>query len=179
MLRLAGELCDGVILNWCTAEQIAWSRERIAEGATRAGRNPAEVRVAQFIRVCIDDDRALARRTYAAALRGYALGRGLDAKGRPQGYRAHFERMGFAEPLAAVDTVVASGAPADSVADAFPDDLLNAVGYYGPAAGAREALARIGEGLDSLIVRIVATNGIESVRRTISACSPDAIGAAG
>jgi alkanesulfonate monooxygenase SsuD/methylene tetrahydromethanopterin reductase-like flavin-dependent oxidoreductase (luciferase family) len=33
MLRLAGELADGVCLNWCTPEQIAWSRERLAEGA--------------------------------------------------------------------------------------------------------------------------------------------------
>ena len=41
MLRLAGELADGVCLNWCTPEQIAWSRERIAEGAMRADRDPS------------------------------------------------------------------------------------------------------------------------------------------
>ena len=36
MLSLAGELADGVCLNWCNPEQIAWSRDRIAEGAARA-----------------------------------------------------------------------------------------------------------------------------------------------
>ena len=40
MLRLAGEIADGVCLNWCTPAQIAWSRERIAEGAERVGRDP-------------------------------------------------------------------------------------------------------------------------------------------
>ena len=35
MLRLSGELADGVCMNWCTPEQIAWSRERIAEGPGR------------------------------------------------------------------------------------------------------------------------------------------------
>jgi len=30
MLRLGGELADGICLNWCTPEQIAWSRARIA-----------------------------------------------------------------------------------------------------------------------------------------------------
>ena len=29
MLRLAGELADGVCLNWCTPEQIAWSRNEL------------------------------------------------------------------------------------------------------------------------------------------------------
>ena len=36
MLRLTGELADGVTLNWCTPEQVAWSRARVAEGADAA-----------------------------------------------------------------------------------------------------------------------------------------------
>src|SRR4029453_1794128 len=43
MLRLAGELADGVCLNWCSPEQIAWSRDRIAEGAARSKRDPKSV----------------------------------------------------------------------------------------------------------------------------------------
>ena len=75
MLRLAGERADGVALNWCTAEQVAWSRERIAEGAARAGRSPADVKVVQYIRVCVDDDEDRARRAFVPAMLGYALGR--------------------------------------------------------------------------------------------------------
>ena len=99
MLRLAGELSDGVNLNWCTPEQIAWSRERIAEGAARASRAPAEVRVAEYIRICVDDDEVVARRAFARSVMRYALGdRVPTERERALGYRAHFERMGFADP---------------------------------------------------------------------------------
>src|SRR5262249_41961570 len=29
MLRLSGEVADGVALNWCSADFVAWSRERV------------------------------------------------------------------------------------------------------------------------------------------------------
>ena len=38
MLRLAGEIADGALLNWATPERIAVSREQIDAGAARAGR---------------------------------------------------------------------------------------------------------------------------------------------
>ena len=38
MLRLAGEMADGAALNWCTPEQVAWSREQVAAGAARRPR---------------------------------------------------------------------------------------------------------------------------------------------
>ena len=44
MLRLAGEVAEGALLNWATPERIAASRSRIAEGAVRAGRDPGESR---------------------------------------------------------------------------------------------------------------------------------------
>ncbi|MDP9375678.1 MAG: LLM class flavin-dependent oxidoreductase, partial [Chloroflexota bacterium] len=96
MLRLAGEAADGAALNWCTPEQIAWSRERVAEGAARAGRDPGEVRIAEYIRVCVDDDEDAARRAYTRAILGYALAQPGAAKDR--GYRARFARMGFDAP---------------------------------------------------------------------------------
>src|SRR3989304_3873979 len=101
MLRLGGELADGLSLNWCTAGQVAWSRERVAEGAARAGRDPASIAIAEYIRVCVDEDVDVARRAFTRAVMGYALGFGPPG-GRPQGYRAHFERMGFAAAPARV-----------------------------------------------------------------------------
>ena len=44
MLRLAGEIADGALLNWATPERIAESRARIDEGSARAGRAPAACR---------------------------------------------------------------------------------------------------------------------------------------
>jgi len=174
MLRLGGEIADGISLNWCSAEQVVWSRERIAEGASRASRDPATVRVAEYIRVCVDDDVDMARRAYTRAVMGYALGRpGASERERRMGYRAHFERMGFAAGLARIDELRRRNAPQEDVVDAFPESLLRQVGYYGPAAGAAAAFRRLAEGLDTAIVRVVAARpGVDSVRAVMRACAP-------
>lgn len=135
MLRLAGEAADGAALNWCTAEQVTESRARVNAGAEKAGRDPSEVRLAEYIRICVDDDLDLARAAYTRATMGYALGRHPDA---PQsGYRAHFGRMGFDDDLKRIEVGRQQGMPEDAVIAAFPDKLLRAVGYYGPASGLR------------------------------------------
>ena len=175
MLRLAGELADGACLNWCNPDQIAWSRERIAEGAARAGRDPSDVKMVEYIRVCVDDDIDTARRAYARSTMGYALGQTVpSAKERTLGYRGHFERMGFAEELAMLDRMREEGVPRDEVADAFSTDLLLNVGYYGPADGAAAAFRSLSQGLDVALVRVVAARrGVESVLAVMRACSPN------
>ncbi len=177
MLRLAGELADGVCLNWCSPEQIAWSRDRIAEGAALTGRDPAEVKLVEYIRVCIDDDEDLARRAFAKSTMGYALGASVPTdRERQLGYRAHFERMGFAEELADLDQMRRDGASADDVAEAFPAEVLRKVGYFGKAAGAAKAFAELSQGLDTALVRVVAARpGVDPVLATMQACRPELI----
>jgi alkanesulfonate monooxygenase SsuD/methylene tetrahydromethanopterin reductase-like flavin-dependent oxidoreductase (luciferase family) len=171
MLRLAGADADGVSLNWCTPEQIAWSRRRIAEGCRRAGRDPGEVTVMEYIRVCVDDDVAAARRALARATLGYAMGR--PGASHDLGYRAHFTRMGFDAVLTELEARRDGGASEDEVADACPDDLLLAVGYFGDAAGAGAAFRRLAAGLDVGVVRVVAARpGPEAVAATLRACRP-------
>lgn len=172
MLRLAGELADGACLNWCTPEQIAWSRERIAEGASRAGRDPSQVKVVEYIRVCVDDDVDVARRAFARAAMGYALGQRVPTeRERRLGYRAHFERMGHAEELAGLDEMRRQGASPDEVADAMSPAMLRQVGYYGPAEGAAAAFRSLAEGLDTAVVRVVPSRpGLDSVYAAMRAC---------
>ena len=171
MLRLAGELSDGAALNWCSPEQIAWSRERVAEGARRAGRDPAAVRIAEYIRVCVDDDEDAARRAMTRAILGYALREPGAPKDR--GYRAHFGRMGFDEPLSELEARRDAGASADEIIEAFPRELLRMVGYFGPAAEAAAAFHRLAEGLDVAIVRVVpARPGVGAVEAVLRACRP-------
>ena len=174
MLRLAGERADGVALNWCTAEQVAWSRERIAEGAARAGRTPDDVKVVQYIRVCVDDDEDRARRAFVPAMLGYALGRrGATPAENRLGYRGHFERMGFGDALSRLEAMRDQGASRDDLVDAFPPDLARRVGYFGPAAGAADAFRSLAAGLDVAIVRIVpARPGPDAVVDTMAACRP-------
>ena len=177
MLRLAGELADGVCLNWCTPEQIAWSRQRIAEGAARVGQDPNRVQVVEYIRVCVDQDVEVARRAFARSTMGYALGQRVPTERERQlGYRAHFERMGYTEALAELDRMRQRGAAPAEVADAFPPELLERVGYYGPTEGAAAAFRRLAEGLDVAIVRVVASRpGMASVMAALRACRPELV----
>ena len=174
MLRLAGEMADGACLNWCDASQISWSRERIAEGAARTGRDPAAIEVAEYIRVCVDEDEDKARLAYAYSTMGYALGAQVPTEREKQlGYRGHFERMGFTEELAKLDNMRRDGASRDAVAEAFDPELLKQVGYFGRAEGAASALRDLSQGLDYSIVRVVASRpGVEAVLETLRACQP-------
>ncbi len=170
MLRLAGAVADGVALNWCTAEHARWSRERVAEGAARAGRDPVGIPIVEYIRVAIDEDLPLARRALARSALGYALGRpGAGSSG----YRAHFARMGLDAELRELEARRARGATAEALADAFPVAALERIGYAGPAVGARDAVERLGADLDLRIARIVAVgSGLAGVRAAMEACAP-------
>ena len=171
MLRLAGEAADGAALNWSTPQQVAWSRERIAEGAKRTGRDPAEITVHEYIRICVDDDEDTARRGLTRAILGYALAR--PGASKEAGYRGHFARMGFDAQLTELEERQARGASSEELIEAFPRELLRAVGYYGPAAGAGAAFRRLAEGLDIAVVRVVrARPGIEPVCAVMQACAP-------
>ncbi len=177
MLRLAGELADGVALNWCTPEQRAWCRERVNEGTRRAGRDPGAVALMEYIRVCVDDDADRARRGLATAVLGYALSRPGAPKTR--GYRAHFARMGFDDVLNDLEARRDAGTSMADLIAACPDDLLLAVGYYGPASGVAGAFKRLGAGLDEAVVRLVpARPGLAAAMTVIEACAPALVAAA-
>ena len=169
MLRLAGEASDGACLNWCSPEQIAWSRRRIAEGAKKAGRDASGVKVVEYIRMCVDEDEDAARRALARATLGYAMAR--QGARKDQGYRAHFARMGFDEALTDLEARRERGASDAELADAFPPELLLRTSYFGSPGGAAAAFRRLADGLDVAIVRIVpARPGAEAVANVMRAC---------
>jgi alkanesulfonate monooxygenase SsuD/methylene tetrahydromethanopterin reductase-like flavin-dependent oxidoreductase (luciferase family) len=174
MLRLAGEVADGALLNWATPAHIAASRAGIEEGAARAGRDPGTVPVTMYVRVCVDDDVAAARQALGQQVLGYALGQ----RGIPQeaGYRGLFARMGFDEVLRELEARRDRGATLSELVGAAPDQLLHAVGYYGPAAAAPAAFARLSAGLDETIVRVItARPGLEPVTQAMAALTPSLI----
>ena len=80
MCRLAGEVADGVLLNWLTPEHARTSAEWVRAGAAAAGR-PAP-RLFAYVRVAV----------------GATAAARLDEEGRRytaiQAYAAHFARMG-------------------------------------------------------------------------------------
>jgi alkanesulfonate monooxygenase SsuD/methylene tetrahydromethanopterin reductase-like flavin-dependent oxidoreductase (luciferase family) len=177
MLRLAGETADGVLLNWATPERIAVSREQIDAGAARAGRDPGTVPITMYIRVCIDDDVAAARQAFGTQVLSYAMGR----PGTPQGagYRGLFAQMGFDLDLSELEERRDRGAAMPQLVAAAPEEMLQAVGYYGPAGPAPAAFARLSAGLDEAIVRIItARPGLAPVTTAMAALTPSLIRAA-
>jgi alkanesulfonate monooxygenase SsuD/methylene tetrahydromethanopterin reductase-like flavin-dependent oxidoreductase (luciferase family) len=52
---LAGELADGVILNWCTPERVAEARATIRDAAIGAGREPDAVTIAVYVRAAFTE----------------------------------------------------------------------------------------------------------------------------
>jgi alkanesulfonate monooxygenase SsuD/methylene tetrahydromethanopterin reductase-like flavin-dependent oxidoreductase (luciferase family) len=172
MLGLAGERYDGAALNWCSAEQVRWSRERVAAGARAAGGDPSRVRIHEYVRVCIDEDEDAARIAFATMVLTYALARqGAD---KTMGYRGHFARMGFDAVLNDLESRRADGATDHELARVFPVELLRLVGYWGRPDGAREAFLRLGRDLDAAVVRPVPArrNDLAAVRLAAQACAP-------
>ena len=172
MLRLGGELYDGVALNWCSSAQVAWSRKQVAAGARKVGVDASAVRIHEYIRVCVDEDHGAARAAFAKMVMTYAMARpGTD---KTKGYRAHFARMGFDEILTDLERRRAAGADDGELARRFPDELLATVGYWGRPEGARAAFLRLAEGLDIAIVRLVPARGNDAaaVRTAMRACAP-------
>ncbi|HEV2009519.1 MAG TPA: LLM class flavin-dependent oxidoreductase [Candidatus Limnocylindria bacterium] len=170
MLHLAGERYDGAALNWSSPQHTLWSRERVAAGALRAGRDPREIRIHQYIRVCVDADVSAARRGLATMVLSYAMARpGLDPT---KGYRGHFARMGFDAALAELEAMRARGADDGALADRLPDELLARVGYWGPPETAAAGFEALTAGLDIAVVRVVAAtkNDADCVRLAMRSC---------
>ncbi|HEX3300334.1 MAG TPA: LLM class flavin-dependent oxidoreductase [Actinomycetota bacterium] len=82
--RLAGEVADGVLLNWCTPERVAAAVTQVADGARSTDRDPSAVTVAVYVRAALtpgslDGARAAAAEygSYPAYARQFAA-MGLD-----------------------------------------------------------------------------------------------------
>ena len=54
MLRAAGELGDGAIVNWLSAEDVRKSAQVVREAAAQAGRDPQTIEITARLFVCVD-----------------------------------------------------------------------------------------------------------------------------
>jgi alkanesulfonate monooxygenase SsuD/methylene tetrahydromethanopterin reductase-like flavin-dependent oxidoreductase (luciferase family) len=164
MLRLASTHAQTAALNWCTPEQVAWSRAQLE-------RTSRKTRLVEYIRVSVDDDVAAARLALARQILAYAL---VARPSGASGYRAHFERMGFGAELAELEARKARGATDDEVVRTMPERLVGAFGYYGDGSGARARFAKMAVGLDVAIVRVLnpRPGDPRPVRRAMEAFAP-------
>jgi 5,10-methylenetetrahydromethanopterin reductase len=131
MLELAGEVADGVLLNWIPPEAVAASITHLEAGARRARRTLEDFEIASFVRTCVTDDPAAARETLARDITGYAT---VDV------YAAFFRTAGYAEEVAAVGAAWTAGDRAGAVTRVSPT-MLDGLGVVGDEVFCRARIA--------------------------------------
>ena len=131
MCRLAGEIADGVLLNWIPPEAVPQSLRQIEIGAKRAGRNVADLEIAAFIRTLVTDDPAPARAWLARDITGYVI---------VGPYARFFAGCGFGAEVEAVNDAWKAGDRAGAVRQ-ISERFLDGLGVVGPAEFCRQRLA--------------------------------------
>src|SRR3954469_20181446 len=134
MLRMAGEVADGVLLNYLPASHVPWSVDRVREGGD------ATIYGYVHVGVCEREDGIDAARR---DLWSYAV---VDS------YARNFERAGFGDDVAAVRERQAAG-DRDGAIAAVSDAFVDAIDIMGDTARVREAVKEyVGAGVEVPVV---------------------------
>ena len=131
MCALAGEVADGVLLNWIPPSSVTASLRAVEAGARGAGRSLGDLDVAVYVRTCVTDEPAPVREALARDITGYAI---------VSAYARFFEDCGFGPEVEAVNKAWAAGDRAGAV-KAISDRVLDGLGAVGPAGQCREQIA--------------------------------------
>jgi probable F420-dependent oxidoreductase len=161
-LRLAGEIADGVLLNWIGPETVPHAMAELEAGAARVGRTLAGFEIAAFVRTCVTDAPEAARQALARDITGYTT---VDA------YADYFRGSGFADEVDAAIAAWQAGDRAGAVTKLSPR-MLDALGVIGSEAFCRERIAEFARaGLTMPVVVPFAPEGDRraSMLRTIRA----------
>jgi alkanesulfonate monooxygenase SsuD/methylene tetrahydromethanopterin reductase-like flavin-dependent oxidoreductase (luciferase family) len=160
-MRLAGEVADGVLLNWCSPERVAAARQQLREGAEAAGRDPASVTIAVYVRASLGADQPVALRALQVATGEYAT---------YPAYARQFAAIGLEEEARAAAAAHTAGRPGE-----VPMALVHAICVSGDPAAARVRLEAFREaGAELPIVYPVAAGDdpAGSVSETLRALAP-------
>ena len=130
-LRVAGEIADGVLMNWIGPGTVPHAIAQVEAGAKRAGRTLDGFEIAAFIRTCVTDTPEAARQSLARDVTGYTT---VDA------YANYFRGSGFAEDIDAVQAAWNAGDRAGAPGKLSPR-LLDALGVVGDEGYCRGRIA--------------------------------------
>ncbi len=142
MLRLAGEVADGVLLNYIPSDHVAWSVAHVREGERRAGRPEGSCSVYAYVHVGVCD-RDVAAEKARRDLFSYAV---VDA------YAESFTVAGFGDEVEEIRTRHAARDRSGAIA-AVSDAMVDAIDIVGDAATVAAAIRRYRtEGVDHPIL---------------------------
>jgi alkanesulfonate monooxygenase SsuD/methylene tetrahydromethanopterin reductase-like flavin-dependent oxidoreductase (luciferase family) len=163
-LRLAGEVADGVLLNWATPERVASAAAQVREAAEFVGRDPGDVTVAVYVRANLQSDATVAMAQLRAAAGEYAS---------YPAYARQFEAMGLGSEATTAAAAHGAGRPKE-----VPDAFVRAIALIGDPSAARDRLHAYREaGADLAVVYPVVDpgagpDGVDAVSRTLRALAP-------
>lgn len=130
MLRLAGEVADGVLLNYLPASHVPWSVAKVRDGEAAAGREAGSCRVYGYVHVGVADREA-----------GLDLGRkDLFSYAVVDSYARNFIRAGFGNEVTEVRERFGAGDRAGAVA-AVSDRMVDAIDVLGDPDLVRSTVA--------------------------------------
>lgn len=168
MTALAGEIADGVILTRSTLATAAATRRHLAEGAARAGRDPAKIAVASLFPAAIAE-------TGGAALAALRPGLAFYAGFFPR-YNRLMAEHGFGDEAAAIAEAWSRGDRA-AAERATSDSMIAATSVAGTPESARARLAALRQsGIDLPILSPYArgSGSRAAFEAVIRACAPSA-----
>jgi 5,10-methylenetetrahydromethanopterin reductase len=157
-MRLAGEVADGVLLNWCPPERVAFARERIVEGAAARGRDPEEVSIGVYVRA------------WAGGEDAWALPALKQATGQYASYRAYARQ--FHEVGLGAEGEAAARAHGEGRIDEVPEALVRAVCAVGADAASHLAAYRAAGAHLPVVYPVVVGDPAPSIERTLLALAP-------
>jgi probable F420-dependent oxidoreductase len=153
MLRLAGELCDGVCLNMVPERSLPQILGAVRAGAEAAGRDPGEIEVVSRLHVVMTDDAAKGRSLVRSKFGPYAA---------TPGYNRCFEWIGFAREAREIRERFARG-DRIGVGAAVSDELAEAIAVVGDTARIRARVRAYAEqGVDVCVINPIVDNQAEA-----------------
>ncbi len=160
MVKLAGEIGDGVIFNFFPPARVKEALGELAEGAKIGGRDPKQIEATLFATAFISDDLEAARRPARKLLSRY---------GALKFYGNMMAHSGFEREIA---TIRAAGRDADAAIKAVSDELIDATLLVGSESRVRERLQELcapGIGTAIVFTNPVNEDRNAAVMRTIRA----------
>lgn len=162
MLQLAGEIGEGLIINFFPLDSLATILGAYREGARRSDRNALHDEVVARFQVAVTDDRERARNLVRAGFGGYVA---------TPVYNKFFDWVGFGDVARGVADAFANK-DRGATAAAMTDEFVEAVTIIGTAEECREKLAAFVEaGVTTPVIAPLATSP-EDVISTFEAFAP-------
>ncbi len=166
MLRLAGEIADGVIVNLLAPRQIPLLLAPLREGARAAGRDPDEIdvvlRLPLLVGAGVEERRAGARAHFGPYVAA-------------PGYNRFFRSIGFEADAIAVQEAYARR-DRDAVQAAIGDELADALVAGGTPAQCRERVAEYGRRGVRTVIAFPIDDSAQGCWTALDALAPRPVG---